>query len=140
MIRAFEKEDIDRVMEIWLDTNKKAHSFIPDKYWEDNEKTVRNLILRAEIYLCERENIIVGFIGLMDDYIAGLFVADGFQSKGAGKEILDYVKTLKPSLNLYAYEKNSRAVNFYTREGFIKKDETLDEIHNEKEYHMEWKK
>lgn len=36
MIRELNKVDIDRVADIWLDTNIKAHYFIPAEYWESN--------------------------------------------------------------------------------------------------------
>ena len=36
MIRKMEKSDLDRVSKIWLDTNIKAHDFIPAQYWEKN--------------------------------------------------------------------------------------------------------
>ena len=36
MIREFKIKDLERVMEIWLESNIDAHSFIDKKYWEDN--------------------------------------------------------------------------------------------------------
>ena len=36
MIRALQKADINRVTDIWLDTNLKAHDFIPAQYWNSN--------------------------------------------------------------------------------------------------------
>ena len=32
MIRELRKDDIDKVADIWLDTNIKAHYFIPTQY------------------------------------------------------------------------------------------------------------
>ena len=39
MIRKLQKTDINRVADIWLDTNLKAHDFIPAKYWKNNKFT-----------------------------------------------------------------------------------------------------
>lgn len=36
MIRTFSENDLFAVMQIWLDTNIKAHSFILKDYWTDN--------------------------------------------------------------------------------------------------------
>lgn len=36
MIRKLQKADINRVADIWLDTNLKAHYFIPAQYWKNN--------------------------------------------------------------------------------------------------------
>ena len=64
MIRKFKTEDLDRVMEIWLHTNKKAHSFIAEAYWNDNFELVKTMLLEAELYVYEVDNEIEGFIGL----------------------------------------------------------------------------
>lgn len=42
MIRAFEENDLTAVMQIWLDTNMKAHYFIPKEYRTDNYEMVRS--------------------------------------------------------------------------------------------------
>ena len=34
MIRKMQNIDIDRVADIWLKTNLKAHYFIPEQYWK----------------------------------------------------------------------------------------------------------
>lgn len=36
MIRELGKADINRVTDIWLRTNIKAHYFIPAQYWKNN--------------------------------------------------------------------------------------------------------
>lgn len=41
MIRKLQKTDINRVADIWLDTNLKAHDFIPAKYWKNNFQLVK---------------------------------------------------------------------------------------------------
>ena len=37
MIRKMQNIDIDRVADIWLKTNLKAHYFIPEQYWTSND-------------------------------------------------------------------------------------------------------
>ena len=36
MIRKMQNTDINRVADIWLKTNLKAHDFIPEQYWTSN--------------------------------------------------------------------------------------------------------
>ncbi|MGL5773480.1 MAG: GNAT family N-acetyltransferase, partial [Bacteroidales bacterium] len=74
MIRKFHPDDLDSIMEIWLTSNKETHNYIPESYWDSNYQTVKGLIPHADIYVYILHNQIVGFIGLIDDYIAGLFV------------------------------------------------------------------
>ncbi len=142
MIRKFRTEDIDNIMQIWLDTNIKTHNFIQKQYWTDHYARVKNLLPRAEIYVYETNNTkqATGFIGLTDNYIEGIFVREAIQSKGIGKELLDYVKEIRSSLYLNVYQKNTRAILFYLRERFEIQSESIDESTNEKEFIMTWSK
>ena len=134
--------NLDTVMQIWLDTNIKTHSFIPAEYWSGNYEMVKSLLPEAEVYVYEDDvtGEIIGFIGLMDTFVAGLFVKDGMQSKGIGKQLVDYAKDKKERLSLTVYQKNERAVRFYQRELFVIDHEQIDENTNEVEYVMAWRK
>lgn len=138
MIRELNKVDIDRVADIWLDTNTKAHYFIPAEYWESNFEFVKEMMLQAEVYVYEVDHEIQGFIGMTDEYINGIFVCDEVQSQGIGKCLLDYAKSKKKKLLLNVYQKNARAISFYQREGFDIQCSDLDEATGEKEYVMVW--
>ena len=140
MIRKLLNGDIDRVADIWLKTNLKAHYFISKQYWKSNYELVKGMMSQSEVYVFEADKMIQGFVGLNDKYIEGIFVSDEMQSCGIGKLLLDYVKDKKVSLRLNVYQKNARAISFYQREGFIIQCEGLDEATGEKEYTMLWKR
>ena len=139
MIRKLLNGDIDRVADIWLKTNLKAHYFISNQYWKSNYELVKEMMPQSEVYVFEADKMIQGFIGLNDEYIEGIFVSDEMQSCGIGKLLLDYIKDKKVRLQLNVYQKNARAISFYQREGFIIQCEGLDEATGEKEYTMLWK-
>ena len=44
MIRTFSENDLFAVMQICLDANIKAHSFIPKDYWTDNYAMVKEIL------------------------------------------------------------------------------------------------
>ena len=140
MIRRFKECDLSEVMKIWLDTNIKAHNFIPEEYWKSNYEMVKDILPQAEIYVHEDDatNLINGFIGLIDSYIAGIFVKDNAQSKGIGKQLLDYAKSIKSEMSLSVYKENIRAVHFYLREQFQIQSENIDDSTKEKECIMTW--
>lgn len=140
MIRTLQDTDISQVADIWLDTNLKAHDFIPAQYWKDHFEPVKKMLLQAEVYVYEEESThnIDGFLGLDADYIAGIFVRSGVQSKGIGRLLLDFAKSVKGHLTLSVYQKNERAVKFYLREAFYIQQERLDKSTDEKEYLMVW--
>ena len=138
MIRTLQNADINRVADIWLDTNLKAHSFISAQYWKSNYDLVKKMLSQAEVYVYEDGQKIQGFIGLSDEYIEGIFVPEEMQSQGIGKLLLNYIKDRKDVLHLNVYQKNIRAIHFYQREGFEIQCEGLDEATGEKDYVMIW--
>ena len=54
MIRELQKADINKVADIWLDTNLTAHSFISSQYWQNNFEFVKELLLQATVYVYEQ--------------------------------------------------------------------------------------
>ena len=138
MIRELRKVDINKVAEIRLDTNIKTHYFISAQYWKSNFELVKELLLQATVYVYEDKQEIQGFIGLSNEYIEGIFVSAEMQSQGIGKILLNYVKGKRNKLILNVYQKNTRAISFYQREGFEIQYSGLDEATGEKDYVMAW--
>ena len=138
MIRKMQNIDINRVADIWLKTNLKAHYFISEQYWKSNYELVKEMMSQAEVYVYEDDKLIQGFVGISNEYIEGIFVPDEMQSCGIGKLLLDYIKNKKLRLRLNVYQKNIRALSFYQREGFDIQCEGSDDATGEKEYTMLW--
>ena len=105
MIRELRKADINKVADIWLDTNITTHYFIPAQYWQNNFELVKELLLQATVYVYEHNQEIQGFIGLNDEYVEGIFVSDEMQSQGIGKALLNYAKDKRSKLLLNVYQK-----------------------------------
>ena len=61
-----EDGDLTSVIQIWLDANIRAHSFVPEEYWTGNYEMVKEALGKAELYVYEENdtNEINGFIGL----------------------------------------------------------------------------
>lgn len=140
MIRKFQKSDLKQVMHIWLSSNEDAHPFISKEYWHSNFYMVQEQILKAEVFVYETDGEIQGFIGIVEEYIAGIFVDRKYRSCGIGKQLLEFVKQTHNTLSLDVYQKNKRAAAFYLREGFSILSKELDEATGETEYTMIWKK
>jgi putative acetyltransferase len=140
MIRKIKIDEIGRVMKIWLEANIKAHDFIDENYWHKNYEPVKGMLPDAQVFVYEDNGMILGFVGLIDNYIAGIFVDTDSQSKGIGKVLLDFVKEMYSNLSLQVYKKNTRAVKFYLREGFYNSGEQVDVNTGETELLMNWEK
>ena len=138
MIREFEIDDLSDIMKIWLESNTKAHDFIDESYWKENYELVKSMMPNATIFVYEENEKIRGFVGMTDDYIAGIFVDNNKQSKGIGKALLEYIKGRYNNLALKVYKDNERAVKFYLRESFVIQEEKIDENTRKVEYLMNW--
>lgn len=139
MIRRFTNSDLDSIMQIWVNENISAHSFIPKEYWQNNYEYVKSALPQAEIYVYETNNKINGFIGLNGDYIEGIFVNSDNQHKGTGTALLNEIKQKKNRLTLKVYEKNTQAIHFYKKNGFEILDSGIDHAVGEKEFTMLWR-
>lgn len=91
-IRPFRQSDINTLVRIWLEGSRIAHHFINPIYWETRQNQMAEQYLpQSETFVLEevKAKRIAGFISLIDDYIAALFVDPDDQGKGLGKLLLD---------------------------------------------------
>lgn len=141
-IRAYEPEDEERLMEIWLSANLEAHDFIPGSYWRENYDAVRQVYLPgSETYVYESEGEICGFISLLSGgFIGALFVDRSARCKGIGAELIGHCKALCSPLTVTVYTENKRAVSFYRRCGFKVTAEQPADSKGHTEYLMSWKR
>lgn len=125
--------------DIWLEASIAAHTFIPHDFWRDNHVAMREQYLpAADVYLAQEQGIIVGFAALHQGTLAALFVLPAWWSKGVGSLLLQHVQGLHAELKLTVYAKNSRAINFYLRHGFITQQEQTCAHTSEPELQMLW--
>lgn len=136
MIREFQISDTQLVMQLWIAGNEDAHSFIAKEYWQANFEEVEKQLLKADIFVYDLNGEIKGFIGLMDEYIAGIFVDKAYRSQGIGRQLLEYVKQLHSTLSLNVYRKNERALRFYRKNGFTIVSKQNDEHTGKIEFTM----
>ena len=140
MIREFKTDDLETIMGIWIRANMEAHHFIPRSYWHKNYDVVNRMLPEARIFVYEDDDIIRGFVGLNDNYIAGIFVDQEHQSQGIGKSLLNHIKANHSQLSLHVYKKNVRAVKFYQRESFTVLNEQIDVNTGQIELVMKWER
>lgn len=140
-IRVNKETEIERLVEIWYEGSLIAHDFIDKDYWKSQRKEMKEKYLpMSETYVISDKGIIVGFISMVNNYLAALFIDNKHQSKGYGKELLRFIKEQRENIQLKVYKKNDKAVHFYLKNGFAKIEELLDGQTGEKELLMEWKK
>ena len=65
------------------------------------------------------DGVVKGFIKVEDTYIARLFVEPVLHNAGIGSKLLEYAVKEFNADYLWALERNTRAIRFYERNGFI---------------------
>lgn len=143
MIRKYEKKDLDTILTIWLDASIIAHDFIAQSYWEGKVGDMRNTYIPASdtfVYIDEQSGKVEGFISLVDNYIAAVFVEPSKQGKGIGKQLISCVKQLYDELSLGVYSENLNSVAFYEKQGFVVVEEKEEEDTKHFELVMTFKK
>ena len=143
MIRACRKTDLDRLTAIWLEASIQAHHFIPTSYWEANKEDVCNhYIPMSETYVWVDEDTeeIYGFISLLADNLAAIFIDPSQQRRQIGKALVQMAKEKRNFLKLTVYTENKEAIMFYERLDFVIRQEQLDEATGHSEYVMVWQK
>lgn len=140
-IRLSEECDINIIMEIWLESTIRAHSFIEKNYWVNNYDLVKTkYIPYSKTYVYEEGNKIKGFISIIENnFIGALFVDNNSEGNGIGKKLLDFAKKEYKSLSLAVYKENEKALKFYLREGFSIVKEQVNEYSKRLELMMEYK-
>ncbi|RNC62961.1 MAG: putative N-acetyltransferase YjaB [Candidatus Dichloromethanomonas elyunquensis] len=127
-IRRYRQADQDEVLRVWLKESLQSHSFIPAEFWKGYLDTLKYQYLpHGKTFIAERDGRIVGFISLIGNYVGALFVASEFQRQGIGRALLNFAHKSTGSLFVDVYKENIRALDFYTKFGFIIRREKIQQ-------------
>lgn len=139
IIRKLQLNDLEQIMQIWLAGNLKAHSFVTPSYWHEHLPLVRRALMQAKVIVAVSNSKIVGFAGMQDNYLAGIFVQEEFQHQGVGKQLLSTIKQTHSSITIEVYLANKQALHFYQQQDFKVIKEQVDKTGN-REYLMKWER
>ena len=125
-IRKAGEDDLSRVAEIYIFNNRT--NFFPifrDEGFSFGELQVVPLAndyfkkeeIIKNIYVFD-DGVIKGFLQMNGTEICKLYVDTFFQSEGIGGKLLDFAVKEFHADNLWALEKNVRAISFYQKHGF----------------------
>ena len=106
------------IMAIWLASNLDTHDFVPARYWQENFALVKQLMPQAELTIAQIDGKIVGFAGMQEDYLAGIFIDAAYRDRGLGTQLLRNLQGRHSVITLNVFDQNGRAKQFYQRHGF----------------------
>ncbi|WP_321287935.1 N-acetyltransferase [uncultured Sunxiuqinia sp.] len=139
IIRNIKTKDVETVVELWYQTSIIADDFIPESYWGKNKDAMASIYLpNSETYVAIEDEKIVGFVSMAENILAAIFVEKKIQGKGIGKKLLNFIKRRRNRIQLKAYKRNTKTVDFYTSQDFKIISENKEKETGEYEYLMQW--
>lgn len=91
---------------------------------DEDARFLRWLIGRCDVLVLRGWRGPQGFMARDGAVIHGLYLRPGARGRGWGHRMLDAAKAASPRLELWAFQANTRALRFYTREGFVEAERT----------------
>jgi putative acetyltransferase len=128
MIRKFKVNDTDAVVSIWRMASEFAHPFLFPAFLDTEAAALRNVYLaHAQTWVTERGGEVVGFVALIDNEVAGLFLDPAYHRQGFGSAMIDMAVAEKGPLKVDVFKENAAGRRFYEARGFHFTGEYLHE-------------
>ena len=128
MIRKHETSDLDEILDVWSKASSLAHAFLDPGFVEKVKKDMRELYIPgSETWVYEEAGSIIGFIGMQENEIGGLFVRPDQHSKGIGTKLVNFIIEFHDELEVEVFKDNDIGRAFYDRYGFKVMNESIHE-------------
>ena len=119
MIRKYIENDLEQVMNVWIESSTLAHPFLHSAFVEKVKIDMRNIYIpNSETWVYENDQRVVGFISMIDNEIGGLFVLPQNHSSGIGTKLVNYMGAFHEKIEVEVFEKNKIGRAFYNKYGF----------------------
>jgi len=82
------------------------------------------VFVNSEVWLVQREGIVVGFIAVRVGWVDHLYIHPDHQRLGFGSQLLTVAQQSQPTLRLWTFQCNQPARRFYEHHGFCAERET----------------
>ncbi|GFI02435.1 putative N-acetyltransferase YjaB [Lachnospiraceae bacterium] len=124
-MKIFEVKDrttslIEQLLKVWESSVKATHLFLSENEIENIKKYVPQALKEIPylIIVEDKNQIPVGFMGIVEQHLEMLFLSHEERGKGLGKELLKYGIDKYSVNDLAVNEQNPLAKGFYEHMGF----------------------
>ena len=121
ILRKATSSDGAAIAELFLRSRKQAMPWLAIVHTdEETREWVRNVVLvHRHVWIAEKNKQLLGFAALDNGWLEHLYIDSDMGGQGIGRSLLDTVKQNSPDgLQLYVFDRNTRARQFYERAGF----------------------
>ncbi len=111
---------VEQLLNLWEETVKSTHKFLSDDKIQQIKKYVPEALNNIPHLIIAKDDldIPVAFMGIAENKLEMLFVADSERGKGIGKALIEYGIANYSINELTVNEQNPLAKNFYEHMGF----------------------
>ncbi len=119
-IREYQDTDLNALLTAWEKAFRLAHPFMNDEFIAKVRTDIPTLYIpNTETLVCEQAGKVMGFISLMGNEIAALFVDPDWHGKGHGRGLVDKACTMREGdLTVEVFKANPIGRKFYQAYGF----------------------
>ena len=112
--------DYQQLAQIWEDSVRATHDFLPDSYIVLLKELVLTRYLDAVMLICTKDarQRITGFAGVAAGKVEMLFIDPQHRGQGLGQQLLSYAIEHLNADALDVNEQNPQALGFYFKQGF----------------------
>jgi GNAT superfamily N-acetyltransferase len=110
---------------------------------EEDRRFFAGVLAGAEVLVARRGGEPVGFLALHGDEVEHLYVRPDAQRAGIGTRLLEAAQARRPGgLELWAFQRNERALAFYARHGFreLRRTDGADNEEREPDVRLGWRR
>lgn len=120
LIKSAEKKEYPTLIDIWQASVSQTHDFLSQHHIDELKPLILAHYFDAvTLYCCKnRDDKIMGFIGVADGNIEMLFVEPTFFAKGVGTLLINYAIDNLAATHVDVNEQNPKAHGFYLSKGF----------------------
>jgi putative acetyltransferase len=132
MIRTYQASDTETILDTWYQATTLAHPFMKEAFLEKDKNNIREIYLPNTLtWVFEKDDQLVGFISMMKNEVAAIFVRPEFHGQAIGTQLLNLVAEKHEELEVEVFEENVIGRSFYKKYGFQFKKRHLHEPTNQ---------
>ncbi|CAO3614309.1 unnamed protein product [Cunninghamella echinulata] len=118
------EDDIEKLLLLWEQSVKATHDFLSIQHITSLIEHVKRGLKEIDLLLLaqDKNNNILGFMGIEKNKIEMLFIHPHYFGKGIGKQLVHYAFNQYDINYVDVNEQNKKALDFYKSLGFIISD------------------
>jgi putative acetyltransferase len=119
MITAATEKDYPEIIELWEQSVRATHHFLPEEYLQQIKSLLPSIVPAVQLFIIRDDDTVAGFLGVAERKIEMLFIRPGKRGMGIGKQLTEFAIHELQSNKVDVNEQNEQAIGFYQRMGFV---------------------